>query len=118
MKYLKKINEYFQGDYDHFDEISPEQAYKELEDELGDLHSEDINDEVDELFKCIEDEGLDPYTMSFDDFYRWSAENFRLENPKTFYEKPFKDKISTKDPNQLELPFQENKKIKSFKQWY
>ena len=118
MKYLKKINELFEGDYDHFTDISPEQAYKELDDEVNDLYSDsdDIDEEVDELFSCIEEEGLDPYTMSFEDFYKWSVEHYRLDNLKSAYEEVFRDKVSRKNPNQLKLPFYENKKIKSFNQ--
>jgi hypothetical protein len=68
------------------------------------------------LFDFIKEDGLDPYEMTFDDFYKWSSEHFSLENPKSFYETPFKDKVYPKNPNQPELPFKESKKIKSFNQ--
>ena len=115
MKHLKKINELFEGDYDNFDELSPEQAYKELENEMDLPKSEDIKEEIEGIFEFIEKDGLNPYDMSFDEFYKWASEKFRLEYPKSFYETEFKNKVH--NPNQIKLDLNENKKIKSFKQW-
>jgi hypothetical protein len=115
MKHLKKINEFFEGDYDHFDEISPEQAYQELENDMNLPKSEEIKEEIEDIFKFIEKDGLNPYEMSFDEFYKWASENFTLEYPKSFYETEFKIKVN--NPNQMKLDFNENKKIKLFNQW-
>lgn len=114
MKYLKKINELL-DEFDHFDEISPEQAYKELEQEMDLPNKEDIKDEIDSAFYFIESDGLNPYEMTFDEFYNWTLENSRLEHPKSYYETEFKNKVI--NPNQLKLPFNENRKIKTFIQW-
>jgi len=107
MKHLKKVNEFF-GDYDHFDEISPEQAYQEVEQEMGLPSKEDIKDEIESAFEFIEGDGLNPYEMTFDEFYNWTLSNFRLEHPKSFYENEFKSIVH--NPNQLELPFEESMK--------
>ena len=116
MKYLKKINEFF-GEYDNFDEISPEQAYRELEQDMDLPNQNDIKDEVDSIFEFMEKDGLNPFEMPFDDFYKWASENFKLEYPKSFYENVFKDKVNPINKSQLELGFNESKKIKSFKKW-
>jgi len=107
MKHLKKVNEFF-GDYDHFDEISPEQAYQEVEQAMGLPSKENIKDEIESAFEFIEGDGLNPYEMTFDEFYNWTLSNFRLEHPKSFYENEFKSIVH--NPNQLELPFEESMK--------
>lgn len=112
MKHLKKINEFF-DEYNHFDELSPEQAYRELEKDMDLPNQDDIKDEVETIFEFLEKDGLNPYDITFDVFYKLASEKFKLEYPKSFYEKAFKDKVE--NPNQLELGF--NEKIKSFKKW-
>jgi hypothetical protein len=106
-KLSESINEDFE-EYDHFDEISPEQAYQEVEQEMGLPKKEDIKDEIESAFEFIEGDGLNPYEMTFDEFYNWTLENFRLEYPKSFYENEFKSIVH--NPNQLELPFEESMK--------
>ena len=101
--------------------VAPNDGLEVLDGPTGSLRpdgsaiSEDIKEEIEGIFEFIEKDGLNPYDMSFDEFYKWASEKFRLEYPKSFYETEFKNKVH--NPNQIKLDLNENKKIKSFKQW-
>jgi len=107
MKFIKTIQKFFEDSSpENLDKLSKDQSYNILKDEILDDNT-DVRYDIDYFFDEMEESGIDPYSMTFDEFYNYIILNFTVNYRKDIYQPIFKEKIDQRYENQLKIPFKD-----------